>query len=136
LLYPVTDHPSGTPDAYSRFGAGFGLTALAMHWFWDQYLAAPEQAADPLASPLRMVSCAGLPPAYVMVAEYDVLRDEGEALARRLAQAGVPLRERCSAGMNHGFLKHVGRLPEAEAELDDVCLWLRRLNGVGELSGT
>ena len=136
LLYPVTDHPSGTPDAYPRFGAGFGLTALAMHWFWDQYLATPEQAADPLASPLRMVNCAGLPPAYVLVAEYDVLRDEGEALARRLAQAGVPLRERCSAGMNHGFLKHVGRLPEAEAELDDACLWLRRLNGVGELSGT
>jgi acetyl esterase len=71
-----------------------------------------------------------------MVAEYDVLRDEGEALARRLAQAGVPLRERCSAGMNHGFLKHVGRLPEAEAELDDACLWLRRLNGAGELSVT
>jgi acetyl esterase len=136
LLYPVTDHPSGTPDAYSRFGAGFGLTALAMHWFWDQYLAAPEQAADPLASPLRMVSCAGLPPAYVMVAEYDVLRDEGEALARRLAQAGVPLRERCSAGMNHGFLKHVGRLPEAAAELDDACLWLRQVTGAGELSGT
>lgn len=131
LLYPVTDHPSGRPDAYQRFATGFGLTALAMRWFWDQYLASPAQAADPLASPLRMVSCAGLPPAYVLVAEYDVLRDEGEALSRRLAQAGVPVRERCSVGMNHGFLKHVGRLPEAELELDDACLWLRQLTGQG-----
>jgi len=50
--------------------------------------------------------------------------------------AGVPLRERCSVGMNHGFLKHMGRLPEAAAELDDACMWLRQVTVVGELSGT
>ena len=127
LFYPVTDHPSGSPTAYQHCATGFGLTDLTMRWFWDQYLAAPEQAADPLASPLRMPSCTGLPPAYVMVAEYDVLRDEGEAFARRLSAADVPTHLRRSMGMNHGFLKHVGRLPEATAELDDVCLWLRRL---------
>jgi acetyl esterase len=80
-----------------------------------------------LASPLRMPSCAGLPPAYLLVAEYDVLREEGEAFARRLAEADVPTHLRRSLGMNHGFLKHAGRLPEATAELDDACSWLRRL---------
>ena len=135
LFYPVTDHPTGSPTAYQHCATGFGLTDQTMHWFWDQYLATPEQASDPLASPLRMPSCAGLPPAFVMVAEYDVLREEGEAFARRLAAAEVPMQLRCSPGMNHGFLKHAGVLPEAAAELDDACLWLRRLTGLEQGPG-
>jgi acetyl esterase len=134
LFYPVTDHPSGSPTSYQSYATGVGLTDLTMRWFWDQYLATPAQAAEPAASPLRMLSCAGLPPAFVMVAEYDVLREEGEAFAQRLAQAAVPMHLRCSAGMNHGFLKHAGALPEAAAELDAACVWLRRVSGIGEPS--
>lgn len=127
LFYPVTDYPTSTPESYRLFGDGYGLKDSGMRWFWDQYLASPEVGNLPLASPLRMPSLAGLPSAYVMVAEYDVLRDEGEAFARRLAQAGVATEQRRSAGVNHGFLKYTGVVPEADATLDHACGWLRRV---------
>ncbi len=130
LFYPVTDHPSVLPASYLDFGQGHGLTAAQMQWFWDQYLPDAAAAADPQASPLRMASCAGLPPAYVMLAECDLLCDEGAAFAQRLSQAGVETRTRLCAGMNHSFLKHLGTLPEADQALTDACNWAReRLAG-------
>jgi acetyl esterase len=65
-----------------------------------------------------------MPPAYVVVAQYDVLRDEGEAYARRLHAAGVSVQSRRALGMNHGFLKYAGVIDEAGAELDAACHWL------------
>lgn len=127
LFYPVTDHPSPPPPSWDRYGSGWGLTARVMRWFWDQYLAAPGQRDDPLASPARMARCAGLPPAYVMVAEYDLLRDEGQAFADRLAAEGVATRLRLSPGVNHGFLKYAGTVPESDATLADASDWLRSL---------
>lgn len=124
LFYPVTNHPSPAPASFAQFGSGYGLTAEGMCWFWDQYLATPADAADPRASPLRMRSFAGLPPARVVVAEYDVLRDEGEAFAARLAEAGVPVVAHRAPGMNHGFLKHADAIPEVAATLRDACDWL------------
>jgi len=124
LFYPVTDYPSVPPASYRTYGSGYGLTEPGMRWCWEQYLAEPVDGAHPHASPLRMESAAGLPPTYVVVAQYDVLRDEGEAFARRLQAAGVSTQSRCADAMNHGFLKYAGVIDEAGAELDAACRWL------------
>jgi acetyl esterase len=137
LWYPVTDcaftGPNGdAPNAsyasyasYAAYGSGYGLTSAGMQWFWAQYLAEPALASHPHASPMQMATAAGLPSAYVAVAEFDVLRDEGEAFARRLQDAGVATVSCCHPGMNHGFLKYTGVLEEADAAMDEACRWLK-----------
>ncbi len=125
LLYPVTDYPSVAPASYTAYGTGFGLTDAGMRWFWDQYLGDPSAASHCHASPLRIGTPAGLPRSYVMVAEFDVLRDEGEAFARRLGDHGITTVLRRSGGMNHGFLKYTGVIDEADAAMADACGWLR-----------
>ncbi len=91
LYYPVTDAAQDTAS-YAQFAAGPSLTAKAMAWFWDCYQPDRVKRTEITASPLRasLEQLAGLPPALVIVDENDVLRDEGEAYARRLIQAGVP----------------------------------------------
>jgi acetyl esterase len=91
LYYPVTDAAQDTAS-YKEFADGPFLTAKAMAWFWDAYLPDREKRSGITASPLRakLEQLAGLPPAHVIVDENDVLRDEGEAYARRLIEAGVP----------------------------------------------
>jgi acetyl esterase len=74
-----------------------------MRWFWQQYLEKPEHGADPSASPLRAATLAGVAPATVITAEFDPLRDEGEAYARRLERDGVPVTLTRYDGMFHGF---------------------------------
>ena len=126
LFYPVLDVPSAHPDSsYGRYGTGFGLSRDGMAWFWDQYLPDPRQRLHPYAAPLRAASVAGLPAAHVEVAEYDVLRDEGAAYVRRLADAGIAATLQVAEGMNHGFLKYAGELAEADATLSRACAWLR-----------
>jgi acetyl esterase/lipase len=90
LYYPVTDAAQDT-ESYRRFADGPHLTAKSMAWFWDAYLPDVDRRAEITASPLRaeLEDLAGLPDAFVVVDENDVLRDEGEAYARRLTQAGV-----------------------------------------------
>ncbi|WP_399894942.1 alpha/beta hydrolase [Streptomyces sp. BBFR51] len=91
LYYPVTDAAQDT-ESYRTFAHGPHLTAKAMEWFWDAYTSDPAERAQITASPLRatLEDLQGLPPAFVVVDENDVLRDEGEAYARKLIQAGVP----------------------------------------------
>ncbi|MER7868569.1 alpha/beta hydrolase [Streptomyces cellulosae] len=91
MYYPVTDAGQDTAS-YREFAGGPHLTAEAMAWFWDCYAPGPAQRAEITVSPLRagLGELRGLPPALVVVAENDVLRDEGEAYARKLLQAGVP----------------------------------------------
>lgn len=127
LFYPVTDHPTVLTDSYRDYATGHGLTAEQMQWFWRQYLPDAAAAGHPHASPLRMADCAGLPPAYLMLTECDVLHDEGRALAERFEAAGVPTTARLCTGMNHSFLKQLGRLPEADQALHDACEWARRV---------
>lgn len=124
LLYPVTDHHSAGHASYTERGIGWGLTAEGMRRFWDLYL--PDAADVPAwAAPARHASLAGLPPAYVITAEYDVLRDEGEAYAARLAAAGVPTTLRRYGDMNHGFLNWVGLVDRAGEAMDALGAWMR-----------
>ncbi|WP_234545259.1 alpha/beta hydrolase [Streptomyces shenzhenensis] len=105
LYYPVTDAAEDTAS-YREFADGPFLTAKAMAWFWDAYTTDPEQRAEATASPLRAAEeeLSGLPPALVIVDENDVLRDEGEAYARRLSQAGVPTTSVRYNGIIHDFM--------------------------------
>lgn len=111
LLYPVIDTDFGN-GSYTESGADFFLTGPMMRWFWEQYVGVDGVASpDPLAAPIRAASLAGLPPATIVTAEHDPLRDEGEAYAEKLEEAGVPVTLRRADGMIHGFASMVGVLP-------------------------
>ncbi|MEV4109336.1 alpha/beta hydrolase [Nonomuraea sp. NPDC049695] len=105
LYYPVTDAGQDT-DSYREFADGPYLTAKAMAWFWDAYTTDPAQRAEITASPLRasLADLEGLPPAFIIVDENDVLRDEGEAYARKLIAAGVPTSSVRYNGTLHDFM--------------------------------
>ena len=105
LFYPVTDAAFDTPS-YRQFAEGYFLRLDAMQWFWDQYTTDPARRAEITASPLRATTeqLTGLPPALVITAEADVLRDEGEAYANKLRQAGVPVTATRYQGVIHDFV--------------------------------
>src|SRR3954465_953560 len=105
LFYPVTDANFDT-DSYHQYAEGYFLRRDAMEWFWDQYTTDPAQRAEIPASPLRasLDELAGLPPALVITAEADVLRDEGEAYASKLRAAGVPVDAVRYQGIIHDFV--------------------------------
>jgi acetyl esterase len=105
LIYPVTDCRFDTPS-YLQNGEGYLLSAATMRWFWEHYTGGDRQlAASPWASPLRSPDLGGLPPALVITAEYDPLRDEGEAYAERLLGAGVPTTCTRYPGAIHDFVR-------------------------------
>ncbi|MFB7267429.1 alpha/beta hydrolase [Streptomyces nojiriensis] len=105
LFYPVTDAAFDT-DSYAQFAEGYFLRRDAMRWFWDQYTTDAAERAQITASPLRasLDQLTGLPPALVITAEADVLRDEGEAYAARLRAAGVPVTALRVLGTIHDFV--------------------------------
>jgi len=124
LIYPVADHDFGTPS-YLANADGFLLSRGSMIWFWDQYAPSPADRDHPYASPLRAEKLDGLPPAHVVTAEYDPLRDEGEAYAARLARQGVPTTARRYDGMIHGFFSRAGVLDQGKQLIDDCAAALR-----------
>jgi acetyl esterase len=101
LIYPVTDAGINTPS-YREFDSGHGLSGAGMRHFWNLYLDGAD-GFDPDASPLRAEDLTGVAPAYVLTAEQDVLRDEGEAYAAALERAGVAVELHRVAGTIHGF---------------------------------
>jgi acetyl esterase/lipase len=105
MYYPVTDAAMDT-GSYAQFAEGYFLTAKAMAWFWDAYAPDIDRRAEPYASPLRASDeqLAGLPPAFLIVDEADVLRDEGEAYAARLRAAGVAVTTVRYDGITHDFM--------------------------------
>jgi acetyl esterase len=105
MYYPVTDAAMDT-GSYGQFAEGYFLTAKAMAWFWDAYAPDIDRRAEPYASPLRASDeqLAGLPPAFVIVDEADVLRDEGEAYGARLRAAGVAITTVRYDGITHDFM--------------------------------
>ncbi|WP_068826424.1 alpha/beta hydrolase [Pseudomonas sp. BMS12] len=125
LLYPVTDGRCGS-SSYQELAEGYFLTREQMLWFWRQYLAEPAQADDPLASPLLAEDLDRLPPTSLLTAEFDPLRDEGEAFAERLRQVGVPVRAKRCLGMIHGFASMAPFVEQAAAELAEFSADLRQ----------
>src|SRR6059058_2425353 len=105
MYYPVTDAAMDT-GSYEQFAEGYFLTARMMAWFWDAYEPDVERRLEPFASPLRASDeqLADLPPAFVVVDEADVLRDEGEAYAARLRAAGVEVTTVRYDGITHDFM--------------------------------
>jgi acetyl esterase len=127
LLYPVTAYYDPPTDSYLEMAEGYGLTRKGMIWFWDQYLKDKSEAADFRAAPLRAASLRGLPRALVVTAEYDVLRDEGQAYAKRLEEAGVEVTHVFVPGMNHGFACSMNEFPflaQAKELLQRVAVWV------------
>jgi len=124
LIYPITDCDFQTPS-YLENSDGCYLTRDAMRWFWKQYLPEGTDRPPAYAAPLRAENLKGLPPALVITAEYDPLRDEGEAYARRLQEAGVPTTLDRYEGMIHGFARRRNTFRQADAALEQVSHWLQ-----------
>jgi acetyl esterase len=119
LVYPVTDADVDN-ESYTDPANQLMLSRDSMVWFWDHYAPDPASRAQPDASPIKATDLSGLPPAVVLTAEHDVLRDEGEAYARRLAWAGVPVQHRRFDGQMHGFFTMVNVLPGSAAAIDHL----------------
>jgi acetyl esterase len=124
LVYPVIDFNFNTPS-YRDNAEGYFLTANLMKWFWNHYLRTDADGAQPDASPMRADSLRGLPPALVITAEFDPLRDEGEAYAAKLLDAGVSVSVHRYDGMLHNFILMAAILPQARAAIDEAALAIR-----------
>jgi acetyl esterase len=123
LVYPVTDHAYATAS-YRENADGYLLTQGDMVWFWDHYLG-DDDGSDAYASPLRAKDLSGLPPALVITAGFDPLRDEGEAYARRLKDSGVTVTLTRYDGMIHGFFGMGAQLDKGKAAVVEAARFLR-----------
>ena len=129
LFYPVTD-ANFTTDSYQEFAENYFLTKEGMKWFWDQYTTDDSERSEITASPLRATSedLADLPPALILTGEADVLRDEGEAYARKLRDVGVAVTQVRFQGMIHDFVM-VNSLDQTNATRAAILLatqWLQQ----------
>jgi acetyl esterase len=123
LVYPITNHDFDT-RSYRDYGDGYFLTKDAMVWFWTHYLGESGDGRSPLASPLRAATLAGLPPAIVVTAEFDILRDEVEAYAARLRADDVPVELLHYDSQIHGFFGNA-MIDDGIAALECVSAALR-----------
>jgi acetyl esterase len=124
LLYPCVDVDFQRPSYISEAQAPY-LKAAEMIWFWNQYCPDAEQRRNPLAVPIRCENLSGLPPAFVVVAEHDPLRDDGHVYAERLKAAGVAVTFRPGLGLIHGFVRARALCDAAQAEHEAMTQWLR-----------
>lgn len=124
LVYPVTD-ATMSRESYKQNGEGYFLTTDAMRWFLDRYLPDPSDRTDPYAAPLAAKDLSGLPPALVITAEYDPLRDEGEAYGARLREAGVLTTVSRYEGMMHGFFTMAASFDDGARAMSEACAALR-----------
>ena len=128
LVYPVTNHDYSTLS-YAENADGYFLTRSSMEWFWNHYLSEASEGQNAYASPLRADSLAGLPPALVITAEFDPLRDEGEAYAEKLRQAGVPVTCTRYDGQIHGFFSFFQLIDSSKEAVQEAAGCLRRAFG-------
>ncbi|HZU74856.1 MAG TPA: alpha/beta hydrolase [Acidimicrobiales bacterium] len=128
LIYPTLDasleHPSITENAEGPF-----LTRRTMEWFFQHYTGGQADASDPRLSPLSAPDLSGLPPALILTAECDPLRDEGEAYGRRLEEAGVTAKVHRYDGMAHVFLQLAGVVPQGAEAIQECAVALRSALG-------
>jgi len=124
LFYPVTDCDFTRPS-YAKHGTGFPLTASDMRWFFELYAPGGDWTR-PDISPLRQPDPSTAPPALVVTAEYDVLRDEGHAYAAALRAAGVPVSAREMTSVPHGFIRWHNLMPEVQAEIASIGAQIAR----------
>ncbi|NUR58756.1 MAG: alpha/beta hydrolase [Catenulispora sp.] len=125
LIYPNTDQLADDESMRSNDDPWL-FNHRSVGWYRQHYLADPADAADPLASPLRAADLAGLAPALVITAEYDPLRDQGEAYAARLTAAGVEVEVTRYPGMVHGFFTMIGAVDAARTAIAQAAATLRR----------
>ena len=126
LIYPVTDANFERQSCIDN-AEGYFLTTRAMRWFWDHYVPDTATRKEPYASPLQAANLADLPPALVLTAEFDPLRDEGEAFARALQAAGNQVQHTRYDGLVHGFFGMQQTVAAARPAMQQACTALRRL---------
>jgi acetyl esterase/lipase len=127
LIYPATDFAMAHPS-HSEPETSVLLTHSVIRWFRDHYLTGAADIHDWRASPAKAETLIGLPPAYVLTAGADPLRDEGNEYAQRLQDAGVPVTQRHFPGQFHGFFTMGKLLQQANVAATDIGAWLRRLS--------
>jgi len=130
LVYPVTDYDDAQPSM-SEFAEGYFLTRPMMNYFWGHYVASPAEARHPHASPMNAQNLAGLPPAMVITAECDPIRDQGEAYGRRLQEAGVPVAMKRYAGAIHVFFNLGGIIDSGKEAVADAAAALKAAFAAG-----
>ncbi len=124
LIYPITDYNFDTPS-YIENGEGYNLTRDLMEWFWNHFINDESEADDPYVCPLRATNFGDLPPALILTAGYDPLRDEGEAYGKKLQAAGVNVTLTRYPGMIHAFIRMTAQLDKANEALGEVAATLR-----------
>lgn len=127
LIYPGIEPDAALPSL-NEFAAGPGLTLADLRWFWAQ-LGVSQQSQDYRANPARARSFAGLPPAYILTAEADPIRDEGEAYGARLKADGVDVTVCCGPGMTHGFARLFPVCSVADSLMNDAMTALKQALG-------
>ncbi|WP_280302419.1 alpha/beta hydrolase [Nocardia neocaledoniensis] len=130
LAYPAVDDTFTRPS-WSDFADAPLLGAAEARRFWEQYVGAGHPGGDPLAAPMRAESLRGLPPALIITAEVDPIRDDAEAYAQRLREEGVPVSSTRYAGVFHGFFTEVAVFAQAKQAIGEVCRYLRDLHAPG-----
>jgi acetyl esterase len=128
LFYAAVDAAHLDTPSFKEFGErSLGLPTRDVEWFLDQYTPDPKDRLNPLVSPLLEQDLSGLPPALVVTAEFDVLRDEGEAYARRMREAGVKVKLMRCNGMTHGFMSEIGLIKRATLYFEEIAGEIRRM---------
>ncbi len=125
LFYPAISSANDTASQREFAADGFVLSRADMEWFWNHYLDGPADAKNPLACPIMAPNLAGLPPALVLTASHDSLRDEGEAYALAMRKAGVPVALKRYDGVTHGFISFADLLDQGRQGLDQAAAALR-----------
>ena len=135
LVYPVVGNDDSS-QSFQDNGEGYGLDRTTMEWYWDHYVRDEADASNPLAAPLLADDLSGLPPALVITAEYDPLRDDGEAYADRLRQAGVETTCSRYDGMIHGFFSAGAPVDRTWDAIAEAAAALRAVfaTGAGQVS--
>jgi acetyl esterase len=130
LIYPATDCADDTPSQweFAPVSPDYLLSRADMEWFWGHYLG-PHDKTNPVACPALAKSLAGLPPAFVLTAEVDPLRDEGEAYAEALRKAGVNVKVQRYNGVCHGFFSMASMIDKGRQAVADACAELRSAIG-------